>query len=101
MARELAGIDVSDSPELLRLAEEVRATGTPRVLRRNHEDIAVVTPLETPRGRRRRALAAKGEADREAFLSSFGGWKGIVDPEKLKADIRESRRISTRPRVEL
>src|SRR4051812_32967747 len=45
MAKELAPIDISHVPELLRVAEDVRATNTPRVLRRNDEDIAMVVPL--------------------------------------------------------
>ncbi len=50
MARELT-VDVSGLPELARLAEEVRASGRRRVLRRNGEEIAVLAPL--PAGRRR------------------------------------------------
>jgi hypothetical protein len=41
------------------------------------------------------------KADHEAFLASLGGWEGPVDTDKLLTDIYESRRISTRPPVEL
>ena len=41
------------------------------------------------------------EADYEAFKSAAGGWKDLVDTEKLKRDISESRKISTRPPIEL
>ncbi len=41
------------------------------------------------------------EASYEAFLGSAGGWAGLVDTEKLKSNIYESRRISSRPPVEL
>ena len=37
------------------------------------------------------------EQDAEAFRRSFGGWKGTLDAEELIRNIRESRRISTRP----
>ena len=37
------------------------------------------------------------EHDAEAFRRSFGGWKGTLDAEELIRNIRESRRISTRP----
>jgi hypothetical protein len=40
-------------------------------------------------------------ADNDAFLASLGNWKGIVDTEKLKKDIQESRRISGRPPIRL
>jgi prevent-host-death family protein len=36
----------------------------------------------------------------ERLMRAAGGWKGI-DIEKFKADIKASRRISTRPSVEL
>lgn len=60
---------------------------------------AVVSPVGLTKIRRRRR--PKTEADYEAFLASAGGWKDLVDTEKLKADIYESRRISSRPPVEL
>jgi predicted DNA-binding antitoxin AbrB/MazE fold protein len=37
----------------------------------------------------------------DAFRKSRGGWKGLVDCEKLKRDIYESRSIQTRPEVKL
>jgi hypothetical protein len=98
MAKELKPIDISRVPELLRIVEEVRESGEPRVLRRDNEDLAVVSPL-TPKARRpgRRAPTT---ADWEAFRSSAGGWSD-VDTDKLVADIYASRRRSIRPPVEL
>lgn len=46
MVRELKRIDVTTIPELLRIAEEVHATGEPWVLRRDREDLAVVMPAK-------------------------------------------------------
>jgi hypothetical protein len=37
MAEEMIYIDISDVPDLLRIAEEVRTTRTPRTLRRDNE----------------------------------------------------------------
>lgn len=76
-----------------------------RVLRENETvlvekgagEVVALKPVRR-KGRKRRERTA---ADREAFLSSAGGWKGLVDTEKLKEDIYESRRISSRPPVEL
>jgi hypothetical protein len=79
-------IDVSGSPELLRLAEEVRATNTPRVLSRDHEPLAVVVPI-----RERLAPKQLSPEDIAATLSSAGAWKGLVDAEELKRQIREAR----------
>ncbi len=60
--------------------------------------LAVLKPTtRAPRGKRRR----KSAADYEAFLASAGAWKDLVDTEKLKKDIYESRKISSRPPIVL
>jgi len=97
MAEQPKAIDISDVPDILRLAEEVRRAGEPRVLRRDGEDLAMVVPL--PRAKKSR-FKKPTEADLEAFRSAAGGWSDI-DTDKLIENIYESRRISTRPPVEL
>jgi hypothetical protein len=96
MARELKSIDISDNPELLRIVEEVRSSNEPRVLRRNREDLVIVSPAK----RARRSRRTKTPADYAAFRAAAGSWKD-VDTDKLIADIYESRRLSSRPPVEL
>jgi len=39
--------------------------------------------------------------EQDAFKESRGGWKGLIDCERLKKDIYESRSIQTRPEVKL
>lgn len=91
-------MDISNVPELLRLVEEVRRNAEPRVLRRDSEDLAILTPVKpAPRRKPRRG---KTKADYEAFLSAAGSWKD-VDTDKLIAEIYKSRRRSSRPPVEL
>ncbi len=97
MAEQPKSIDISDVPDILRLAEEVRRVGEPRVLRRDGEDLAMVVPL--PRAKKSR-FKKPTEADLKAFRSAAGGWSDI-DTDKLIENIYESRRISTRPPVEL
>jgi len=97
MAEHQASIDISAIPELLELAEEVRRTHTPRVLRRDREELAVVVPLPA---HSKRGARAKTDADYEAFRRAAGGWKD-VDTDKLIEDIYESRRRSSRPPVDL
>ncbi len=99
MARELTPIDISNTPDLLRLAEEVAESGKPRVLRRADEDVAVLMPVKKSASRRRTGRK-KTEADREAFLASAGGWSD-VDTDTFIEENYKSRRISTRPPVEL
>lgn len=98
MAKEVKPIDISTEPALLRLAEEVLASGEARVLRRADEDLVLVSPVR--RARFGRSKGTPSKADYEAFLSSAGSWSD-VDTEKLKRDIAESRRLSSRPPVEL
>ena len=99
MAKEMRSIDISSVPDLVRIAEEVRTSGRPRILRRNGEDMAMVIPIG--HGRKHRTRRAREQADYDAFLATAGGWKGLVDGDKLLADIYESREISTKPQVEL
>lgn len=56
MDERLQPIDISNQPDLVRLAEEVRSTRRPRLLRRKGEDLAVLAPAQlrqqrTPRGK--------------------------------------------------
>jgi hypothetical protein len=99
MTKHLTPIDIRSLPDLMRLAEEVKATKTPRVLKKADETVAILMPVGTvtkPKKKR-----GKTKADYEAFKSAAGGWKGVVDTEQLKRDIYESRKISTRPPIEL
>jgi hypothetical protein len=96
MSEPAKRIDVTSSPELRRLAEQVQASRTPVALTREDEVLAVVRPA---RARARKRIPSA--ADYEAFRSSFGGWKGIVDVKKFKAENRRQKLVSTRPPIEL
>ncbi len=56
MARKIEEIDVTDLEQVVSIAEEVRRTGEPKLLRRQGEDLALVVPTTTPRGRVGRPL---------------------------------------------
>jgi len=99
MATEMQPIDITNMPELARLTDEVRATNRPVALQRNHETVAVLMPAK--RATQPRRTNKSSEADMQAFLSSAGSWEGIVDTEKLKQDIYESRRTSSRPPIKV
>jgi antitoxin (DNA-binding transcriptional repressor) of toxin-antitoxin stability system len=96
MAEQLKPIDIGDDPTLLRIVEEVRAGKQPRVLRHDGEDVAMVVPISSAPGRRRRR-GTKTEADRAAFRSAAGGWKGLIDIDQFINDIHESRWITGKP----
>jgi hypothetical protein len=69
MAKELTSIDISNVPDLLRVAEDVRATNTPRVLRRNNEDIALVVPIAARVYRKRVAPDSLAKALESGYQS--------------------------------
>jgi hypothetical protein len=45
MAKEPKRIDISRIPELLSIAQEVRATNEPAVLQQESEDLALLSPV--------------------------------------------------------
>ena len=102
MDMTLRSKDVSESPELLALAEEVARTDEPCVLRRGNEDVAIVTPLRTAHGKGRARLKdwRPSEEDLAKARSAFGAWKD-VDTDKLLENIYASRDLPGRPPVEL
>jgi hypothetical protein len=51
MASEPQSIDITGYPDLVRLVEEIQASQTPRVLRRDDEDVALLTPVKPKRKR--------------------------------------------------
>lgn len=81
-------IDISANPELLRIAEEVATTKTPRELKRDNQTVAVIMPARLIPVKKARE---KTIADYEAFKSAAGGWKD-VNTDKLLADIYVDRR---------
>jgi len=99
MTREIIPIDISSVPDLLRLAEEVATSGTPRLLRRENEDVAILMPL-TVSTLRRRVPRKKTAADYDAFRASAGSWSD-VDLDAFLNDNEESRKLNVRPAVDL
>ena len=109
MAQMGKTVDVGDSPDILQLAEEVRRTGEPRILRNGADDLALLTPIVAPpspgpetsaghnRGRPSEAEVARSRA---GIRAAAGTWND-VDAEALKAYVRERRAASTRPPVDL
>jgi hypothetical protein len=91
MRRNLKRINIDDVADLLSLAEEVRTTKEPRVLRRDSEDIAVLMPVTSPTCRKPKSKKTK--EDYAAFHSAAGGWKD-VDTDTLIKNIYEDRRIT-------
>lgn len=88
MANGSIVVDVSHLPEVLGLAEEVRASGKSRILRRDDEEVAIIAPVTPARSR---SKGKKTQVDYDAFRSAAGGWEDI-DTDRLVAAINEDRR---------
>lgn len=88
MTRDATEVDLSALPDFPRLVRQVAREGRRVVLRDNGEAVAILTPA---RSRRRRPGRALTPAQRAAFLSSAGGWKGLVNVEAFQRETRESR----------
>jgi hypothetical protein len=93
MAEHGKAIEIGDVPEILRLAEEVRRAGEPRVLQRNGESLAVVVPLSKLAPVQFKKPTA---GDLSAFRRAAGSWADI-DTDELVDTIYRGREEGTRP----
>ena len=96
MTREAEPLDVDAIPELARLAREVAHTGRPRLLRENGEDLAIIAPATANEPSNRIEWKKPTPEAIEAFLATFGGWKGLVDPAEFRQE-RRKLQIDDRP----
>jgi len=100
MVKEYSPISFDEFSHNLRSIFERVARGKETVVVENDAgELVVLEPASA--ATERKGKRKKTEADREAFLSSLGGWAGLVDGDKLLENIYESRRISTKPPVKL
>ena len=68
-------IDITNIPELVRIAEEVEATNKPRVLKRDNTPIAILTPVT-----KKQSSQAKSKAMKET-LAIAGAWRDLACAE--------------------
>ncbi len=86
-------LDDDDDSDLARLADEVRATNAPRLLRRGGVVIATITPATPAVPTKRKPLRDMTEEEREQeFRSSFGALRGHkgLDQTLHEIDARRS-----------
>ena len=82
MSADPQPVDVSESRELLELAEEVRRSGVGRVLKRGEQELALLTPVgpwPSPGGRSRRQQPAGAERDAILNIVGIGESDGPTD----------------------
>jgi hypothetical protein len=92
MTQKLAQpIDIStlSLTDLLGVVREVYATKESRVLQLDSESVAMLTPI--PAVKRHTNRTSSPEAVLEAIHATAGVWKGLVDGEQFKGEIKEAR----------
>jgi hypothetical protein len=77
MAKELKHIDISNIPELVHLIEQMRASNEPRVLQREHEDVAILQPIK--KARKSRVPRGKPFTKDDSLFNLIGIAKGRDD----------------------
>ena len=95
MAHEPTPIDVSTMPELARLAEEVRPTRQPRVLRRGTEDLAELRPAP-PRPRHTPPPRTDQYPTIDALVGAAGSLPEPRSWEELRTIAAEDRAAASR-----
>jgi hypothetical protein len=96
MSTETRQIDITNEPALRRLVNEVRKDKQPRRLLVDGEHVAELRPVGAIAKLPRKLVkprSAPTQEDREAFLASFGAWKGLVDVPRLKRNLKASRAL--------
>ncbi len=96
MSRHIIPIDANNLPDLLKVAEEVKTTKTPRLIKRNGEALALLLP--TGRGEKRSHPPQKRtiwthydpQQVKAALQASAGALQG-VSREELVSDLAEQR----------
>lgn len=87
-------IDISNIPELVRIAEEVNNTKKSRVLTVSQRTLAVLMPVGSAITSEKKPKPTK--ADYDASLSAIGSWCDL-DPDALIAQVYRAREEGSRP----
>ena len=87
MPGEAWSIDASGMPDLARLVHEVNETGRTRLIQVDGE----TARLSAARPARRRSTLTAMQRE-EILRATFGSWKGLLDPDRLKRDLNELQR---------
>jgi hypothetical protein len=82
-------IEIKDLDDLSRVVEEAREDGEPLILIGESEEEFVVYPSE--RSENLRSKVDQVDTAKRAFLSSFGGWKDLIDRDQFMHQLREGR----------
>jgi hypothetical protein len=85
MSKEATHVDISNTPELSRLAEAVRDSMQPHILEKDGEALVVVKPYATKRAPKRTQSSV------EAAVARLRATHGTVTPHQRPEDFRALR----------
>ena len=94
MSSSLTPIDISNIPELVRMAEEVNNTKQSRVLTASRRTLAVLMPVGSAVTSEKKRAPTK--ADYDASLAALGSWRDL-NADKLIAHVYRAREEGSRP----
>src|SRR5450755_2088113 len=98
MNSHLIPIDISNLPDLLRVAKEVQVSKTPGVLKQRNEAVAILMPAEAAFLSSRKHTQTHSDYTRLRKIA--GSWKQ-VDTDTLLHDIYADRKRSNPPLIKL
>ncbi|MGI8643497.1 MAG: hypothetical protein ACR2LS_05210 [Thermomicrobiales bacterium] len=98
MAQTRERTEITEVQDLRQLAEEVRTSGTPRLLVLGDDEVAMIVPVRAPGSLDNAKTEIDDDEDLQEFLSSAGSWRGHIDPDEFMRRVREGR-SSNRPSV--
>lgn len=88
MAKEVRRVDVGSVPELLRIAQQVKETGEPCLLKQADEELAIITPMTRPSSRtvrrRRSGIITKDDPIWNIVGMGASGGPGDISENKHK-----------------
>ncbi len=90
MQKETDSVDITNIPDLLRLAEEVRATKQPRLLKRGDEEVAILTPVtRSSTAANRRLLESFDRMAGSLATVDIPGWESSEAAERWVEEQRK------------
>jgi hypothetical protein len=97
MVKQAKRLDVTHTPELLRLAEEVAGSDEARVLTRDGEELAILMPARKQRSRRRSKVESPNQwlANLIGIGASEGPTDVSVNKHKYLADAYQAKSRKT------
>ncbi len=93
MSRQIIPIDASNLPDLLKVVEEVNMTKTPRLIKRNGENLALLMPTgqKTAHPQKRTIWTQYNPQKVRAALQQSAGALQGVDRKELLRDLADQR----------